>query len=352
MKERNLNVYSFEETFSFSSLLDAHKKCRSCKSHKREVIDFEINLDRNLQKLSNDLLSGRYNISHYRNFVIYEPKKRNIESLSYKHRIVQSVLCRKILEPVLERHLIQTNCACRCSKGTGYARDMFELYLHKVARKCKNKAYFLKCDVKKYFASIDHEILLQKIKKLNFDIRVYNLIKIIIDSHNRQTGIGIPIGNQTSQWFALLYIDEIDRIIKEKFRCKFYVRYMDDLVIIDNDLNKLKNLKQAIIEGGNKLKISFNKKTQICSFSQGVGFIGHLYNVDTNGKVHKKLKHSSKNRIKTAIKKMKFLFDNSLIDESYINNRLVCYKNYYTSFYEKQFLFKQLSKAINNNLLV
>lgn len=346
MKERNLTIYSFEETFSFSSLLDAHRKCRSCKSHKREVIDFEMNLDRNLLRLSNDLLSGKYRISHYRNFVIYEPKKRNIESLSYKHRLVQFVLCKKILEPVFERHLIETNCACRCSKGTGYARDMFELYLHKVSRKYKNKAYFLKCDVRKYFASINHEILLQKLKTLNFEPQVFHLLKTIIDSHNRQSGIGIPIGNQTSQWFALLYIDEIDRIIKEKFRCKYYVRYMDDLVIIDNDLEKLKRLKQCIIERGEKLKLSFNKKTQICSFSQGVGFIGHFYKVDKNGKIYKKMKQSSKIRIKTALKRISFLIDKKLVDESYLKDRLVCYKSYYTSFYEKQYLNRQLNKYL------
>lgn len=346
MKERNLKVYSFEEAFSFSSLLDAHRKCRCNKSHKREVVEFELNLDRNILKLSKDILGGTYKIARYRSFFVYEPKKRNIESLNYKHRLVQAVLCKKILEPVLERHLIESNCACRCAKGTDYARGLMLQYLHKVARKYKNKAHFLKCDVRKYFASIDHEILISKLKKLNFEDRVMDLLELIINSHNADIGVGIPIGNQTSQWFALFYIDEIDRIIKEKFRCKFYVRYMDDLVIIDHDLDKLKKLKKFIIERGEKIKLSFNKKTQICSLSQGVGFIGHLYRVDSIGKIYKNIKQSSKLRLKCAIKKIAFLYDNNLIDNHYISTRLVCYKGNYTKFFEREYL----KKVLNNNL--
>lgn len=338
MKERNLIIHSFADAFSFSSLLDMHQKCRSCKSHKREVVEFELNLDRNLIKLSNDILTGKYTISHYRKFFVYEPKKRVIESLNYKHRLVQAVLCKKILEPVLERHLIEANCACRCSKGTDYARKLLYNYLKKIARKYKDNAYVLKCDVSKYFASINHNILINKLEKLNFEDKVMNLLKIIIDSHNSESGVGIPIGNQTSQWFALFYLDEIDRIIKEKFKCKFYVRYMDDLVIIDNDLFKLKLLKKTIINSGEKLKLSFNKKTQICRISQGFGFIGHNYSVNFNGKILKKIKQSSKIRLKTAFKRIAFLFANNLVTNHYIMVRLACYNSYYTTFYEKQYL--------------
>jgi len=344
MNTPNLKVYSFEEAFSFQSLLDAHQRCRRNKNHKREVVDFELNLTQNIIKLSNAILNGTYEIPCYRNFVIFEPKKRNIESLGYRHRLVQAVLCKKILEPVLERHIIQTNCACRCSKGTGYARDMFELYLHKMAKKKKSNAYFLKCDVRKYFASIDHEILIQKLAKAGFETKAFNLIKLIINSHNQNTGVGIPIGNQTSQWFALFYLDEVDRLIKEKLRLKYYVRYMDDLVIIGDDLEYLKFCKREIIKKGEKLKLSFNKKTQIRSFKTGVSFIGHLYKVNESGKVFKLLKYDTKKRVKDNFKRMSFFYEQNLLDKSVIYDKVTCYKNYYNSFYGKNFISGLIKK--------
>jgi len=344
MQKSNLIVSSFEEAFSFDSLLTAHKKCRCNKNHKREVISFEVNLFQNLLKLSNSILNGTYNIESYRNFFVYEPKKRNIESLSYRHRLVQYVLCKQILEPVLERRLIYTNCACRCSKGTGFARDMFELYLHKLAKKKKSKAYFLKCDVSKYFASIDHEILLEKLHKINFEPKAYNLIKLIIDSHNQDTGKGVPIGNQTSQWFALLYLDSIDRFIKEKLRCKYYVRYMDDLILLSDDVDYLKNCRKQIIEFGKSLKLNFNKKTQVRSFKEGVSYIGFLYKVLENGRVVKTLKSQTKKRLKHNVKQMSFFYNQKMVDKEYLAVRVVSYHNFYNGYNNIKYVDKLFEK--------
>lgn len=331
---------SFLEAFGFQALLHAHFKCRRSKGHKREVVAFELKLGQNLVNLSNSILNGTYQICHYRNFEIFEPKQRNIESLSYKHRLVQYCMCKNILEPLLERRLIFSNAACRVGKGTDFARKFLERGIVSCAKKHKNAAYFLKCDVKKYFASINHEILIELLSHLPVEAKTLNLLKIIVNSHNFDSGVGIPIGNQTSQWFALLYLNKIDRLIKEQFRCPCYVRYMDDLVLISPDRAYLADLKQAIINKGKELKIEFNAKTKITSFKTGVSFLGFLYKVGNNGELKKLIKQQTKKKLKKAFRVLRFYFFNHLVDRQFVLDRLTCYKNYYRSFYGRGIIKK------------
>jgi len=107
----------------------------------------------------------------------------------------------------------------------------------------RTKFFFLKIDISKYFASIQHKILKQKLLRCGFEERELQLMFAFIDSSNFETGVGLPLGNQTSQWFALLYLDEIDRLIKEKLKIKFYIRYMDDLILIHQNKTKLRDCK-------------------------------------------------------------------------------------------------------------
>lgn len=327
MKKPNLRVYSFEEAFSFGEFLKAHKICRRNKGHKREVIEFELNLYENALKLSSSVLNGTYKIVKYRKFEIFEPKKRIIESLPYKHRLVQYLLCKNILEPMLEPRFIHANAACRCGKGTDFARNLFETYLRKVAKKYKGEAYFLKCDVRKYFASINHKFLLEKFEKLPFEEKTFSLLKMIIKSGGETKGL--PIGNLTSQWSALFYLNNIDRIIKEQFQMKYYVRYMDDLVLISNDYTKLLEVKKRVVFEGEKLGLIFNEKTQISKVSQGITFIGYRYVITKSGKLLKLLTQNTKKRIKSNLKRLYFLKNNNLADADFLDVRVGCYLNFY-----------------------
>ena len=327
MKKPSLKVLSFEEAFSPAEFLRAHKICRRNKGHKRETIEFELNLFDNIKRLSDSILSGKYRITKYRKFEIYEPKKRIIESLSYKHRLVQFLLCKNILEPRLEPRLIYANSACRCGKGTDFARNLFEKYIKKVAKKYGNSAYFLKCDVRKYFASIIHKKLIEKLEKIGFEDKSFNLMKIIINSSTGEKGL--PIGNLTSQWFALLYLNDIDRLIKEKHKIKYYVRYMDDLVMISNDYNQLASCKDNIISYGKSVGLFFNEKTQISKVCKGICFIGFRYLIDYRGRFFKLLTQKVRKKVRGNIKKIFFLYRKKVLDNEFAKARFESYLNFY-----------------------
>lgn len=140
-----------EEAFTFEKLLAAHKKCRRSKQHKKETISFEINLSANLAELSKKLLNKTYKIGKYKQFYIYEPKKRNIEALSYKDRVVLMAFCSNIIEKKLEKSLIYDNVACRKGKGTFFGIQRLHKFLKDYYHKIGESGYFLKCDIKKYF---------------------------------------------------------------------------------------------------------------------------------------------------------------------------------------------------------
>lgn len=316
---------TFEEVFSFSNLLKMHKKCRVGKSHKREVIQFELKLGENLVALSKQIKKG-YKVSNYKIFQIYEPKQRVIEALPYKDRLAQMALCKNLVEPVLEKRLIFDNCACRKNKGTHFAILRLESFLHKYYINHGMKGYFLKIDISKYFASINHEILKKKLKKCPFDEKTMNLMFSFIDSKNSDTGIGLPLGNQTSQWFALFYLDEIDRLIKEKLNIKYYIRYMDDLILIDQSKQWLSFCKNKIEnQCQNNLGLSLNSKTQIGRLCDGVDFLGFRHILKKSGKVVRVLRQQAKKRMKKKLKFLKALTKYEVVGEDYVAIRLASF---------------------------
>lgn len=337
-----------EESFSFEKLLEAHKKCRCSKQHKKETINFEINLSQNLVTLSKQIINKTYNLGNYKKFKIYEPKERIIEALSYKHRVVLMALCSNIIEPKFEKRLIYDNVACRKGKGTYFGIKRLEKFLHSYYKKFKNnKGYVLKCDIRKYFQSIDHTILFNKLKNENFDKDELWFLKLVIDSKNKEVGVGLPIGNQTSQWFGLYYLDEIDRLIKEKLRIKYYVRYMDDMILVHNDKQYLKFCKQEIEKcANNNLKLQLNNKTQISSLENGIDFLGFRHILTEKGKVLRLLRGQAKIRLKRNMKLLSKLKKNNLVDEEYINNRINAYNGHICHSNAKS-LYRKLKK-INN----
>lgn len=173
-------LLSYEEMTSFRCLYLAHKKARASKQHKKDVIDFENNLSYNLIMLEKELKEGTYKISGYNKFYIYEPKEREIQALSYRDRIVQHTICDNYLTPFYKNRLIFANSACQLNKGTHFARNLLKRYLRKYYNENKTQGYFLKCDIKKYFANIDHDIIKDKINRLpdKHIVRTLSLIHI------------------------------------------------------------------------------------------------------------------------------------------------------------------------------
>lgn len=322
-------IIKYDDLFTFENLYQAHLKARKCKRNKKDVINFENNLSYNLWSLAEKLQNRTYNVSGYNCFTIYEPKKREIQALEYKDRVVQHVLCDLYLYPMLTRHFIYDNGACQKGKGTDFAHKRLSEFMRDYYKKHGSDGWMLKADIRQYFPSIDHSILKFMLRRVVDDRDLLALLFKIIDSYNADTGKGIPMGNQTSQLFALFYLDRLDRLIKEQYHIKYYTRYMDDCVLIHHDKEYLKECLKSMsefVEG--ELKLSFNAKTQIMPIKNGVDYLGfHFYLTDT-GKVIRKLRTKSKKKYKKRMKKLKADYEEGLIEYEDIQKVLPGFKGH------------------------
>lgn len=296
----------YEIMYNFDKLYHAYKKCRRGKTNKTEVIQFELNLSEELIRLQSELREKSYQIGSYYKFTIYDPKEREIQALPFRDRIVQHNLCDNILAPIFERHLIYDNSACRKGKGTHFAMNRLTGFFQNFYKKYGTEGYILKCDIYKYFDSIDHKVLKTMLTRVIKDRDVYGLLEKIIDSYEKTPGKGLPMGNQTSQWFALYYLDGLDRLAKEKYRMKYYTRYMDDCIILCNDKAELKCcLADMRYYVEKELLLEFNEKTQLTTIENGVDYLGFRFYLADTGKVIRRLRTSSKRRWKRRLKKFR-----------------------------------------------
>lgn len=315
----------YKAIYQFSNLYRAYRAASRGKHAKAEVIRYELNLAHNLWGLHDALESKSFEMPAYECFMIHDPKERVIQALPFEGRIVQESLCKNVLRPYFENRLIYDCAACRKGKGTHFAVRRLSDFMRKFYCKHGTQGYFLKVDVRKYFASIDHDVLKHLLRKFpDHDTR--DFLYRIIDSYNKDSGKGLPMGNQSSQWFALYYLDRIDRIIKEKCRIKYYTRYMDDLVLLHEDKETLKVcLAEIEAFAAERLKLEFNEKTQIFPVSHGVDYLGwHFYLTDT-GKVIRRLRASNKRRFKRRLKTFKARFRAGECDYSEIRTSIVSY---------------------------
>jgi retron-type reverse transcriptase len=295
---------------SFENLYSAAMKSQRGKRWKPATLAFNFELESKLLKLQDELVKGNYIPGSYFSFKIYEPKERVIFAAPYRDRIVHHALM-NILEPIWEPRLFHHSYACRVDKGTHKALDTCQLYL-------RNNKYMLKCDIQKYFPNIDHLILKQILRQKIADRRILTLLDLIIDlspveiskelplqyfkGDDLFTPItrrrGIPIGNLTSQFFANLYLNELDRWIKEKCNIKYYLRYMDDFIVFEDSKSRLKELREKLRKYLYELRLLLHpKKQEIFPSKNGVPFLGfHIY--DTHRRIQKANLRSFKNRMK------------------------------------------------------
>jgi RNA-directed DNA polymerase len=247
----------YHQVVSFENLLLAANQAAKCKRERPDVMLFFMNLEENLFQLRDELVTLNYQPAGYRTFRIYDPKPRLISAAPFRDRVVHHAIM-NIIGPLLESCFIYDSYANRLGKGTHKAIRRYQAFL-------KQYQYVLKCDIKSYFPSIDHEILKSLVRKR---IRCKNtlwLIHTIIDAGNPQQSspvgdyfpgdtlftplerrVGLPIGNLTSQFFGNYYLNAMDHFIKEKFRCKAYVRYVDDFVLFADSKMQLWQWKKDI----------------------------------------------------------------------------------------------------------
>lgn len=297
---------AFYAKLTFSNLLSAHSRARKHKSYRKDVILFELDLENNLINLLNKLKNKTYKLGNYYTFRIYEPKERVIQSLPYVDRIVHQWYVEEFIKPFIVPKFISTSYACLENRGTHKAALNVQKQM-RIMHRNHNSFWILKCDISKFFYSINPYILFEILKKYIEDKDLLELSKQFI--FNGQT-VGIPIGNYTSQFFANIYLNELDQYIKRVLKLKHYSRYMDDFVLIlptKNDCIKIKKLLDDFLNTNLKLKL--NNKTKYYPYKMGVDFCG--YRIFTT---HILLRNSSKKKIKKNVKKWNEKYKNKALN--------------------------------------
>ncbi|HNW90513.1 MAG TPA: RNA-directed DNA polymerase [Bacteroidales bacterium] len=245
----------------------AFYKAAKHKRAKIEVREYEQTLDHNLKILQQQLLSENVEIGNYHYFKINDPKERTICAASFPERVLHHAIM-NICHPVFERQLIHHTYATRPGKGTYAALDKAKVYVKKFS-------WFAKLDVKKYFDSISHIVLKQKLLRIFKDEKLIKIFDSIIASYQSSPSRGIPIGNLTSQYFANFYLSAADHYAIEELKIPGYIRYMDDILLFDNDKSKLKNcLNEFNTFVESKLGLSF-KPAVLNNKRYGVSFLGY-----------------------------------------------------------------------------
>lgn len=260
----------FEKIVTFENLFLALKNAIRGKKDKRTVASFYFHLENELLSLRSELISGEYRPRPYTQFEVMEPKVRKICSSDFRDRVVHHAIC-NFIEPIFEAKSIYDSYACRQNMGAHLAVKRCQGF----TRKFK---YFLKCDIRKFFESIDHETLKALLRGTFKDQKLLSLLDIIIDHRveGNEPGQGLPIGNLTSQHFANFYLGQLDHFLKDHLRIPGYVRYMDDFISFSNDKDVLNELLVEIRQfADSNLKLRLKDKvTLIAPVSEGVPFLG------------------------------------------------------------------------------
>ncbi len=308
----------FYNKLTYLKLLEAHDRAKQGKTNKKEVILFEMDLETNVMNLYRNLKNGTYKMGKYREFTIYEPKERIIKALPYVDRIVHQWYIEEFIKPFIVPKFVTSSFACLENKGTHAAVKTLQKYM-RLMKKKNPDYYVLKCDIKKYFYTINKNILFNIMKSYISDKKLLQLTEIFIFDNNDVKGI--PIGNYTSQFFANIYLDKLDHLIKDKLRVKYYVRYMDDFVLLLNNKEEAKQILKEITEFlEKKLDLELNKKTRYYPNKLGIDFCGYkIY--DTHIKIRKR----SIVKIKRKIKVWNNLYAQDKLD---FHNFLLCFNSF------------------------
>jgi retron-type reverse transcriptase len=226
--------------------------------------------------LRSELLLHSYKPKPLVNFVIRDPKTRKISKSDFRDRVIHHALC-NLIEPIFDKYFIYDSYANRKNKGTLKAIDRFDYFKRKVSKNNTIKCYILKADIKKYFDNVDHEILIKILKRNIKDEKLIWLTKQIMKNFKTKTnGKGIPLGNYTSQFFANVYLNDLDYFVKHKLKVKYYIRYVDDFVILHKNKKSLEKYKNKIDLFLKNLKLELHPdKSNINPLRNGIIFLGY-----------------------------------------------------------------------------
>jgi hypothetical protein len=274
----------FAEISSFENLLLAVRRAERGKRLQASVGCFRTNIEAEVLQLQRELRDHTYTPGTYREKIIKRPKERLISAAPFRDRVVHHALCRVVM-PLFERRMIYDLYSNRSGKGTHAA-------IRRCQEFCRSHPYVLKCDVRKFFPSMDHAVLKMMIRRTLRCRETLALLDKIIDGSNRQKTVcnvfpgddlvmaaarrvGLPIGNLTSQWFGCIYLDGFDHWVKEELRCPGYVRYVDDFLLFGNDKAQLAEWRMAVAEKLGEFRLHLNeRKSRAFPTAQGVTYLG------------------------------------------------------------------------------
>ncbi len=263
----NLFPYNLEHICDIDNLYQGYLNARKHKRNKKAIFEFEKDLGRNLEKLSQEIKNLSYKPSKYRTFKIYEPKERLIVAPDFRDCVVQHTIYAYVYD-LFDKSFIHDSYGCRKGKGTHRASQQLQGYM----RKHRGDSYYLQLDIRKYYYTIDHEILRERLERKIVDIMLVNLIMLFVDTEKEQ---GLLVGNVLSQLFGLIYLDWADHFIKRELKIKHYIRYVDDFILVGqrsrDEAYALKIEIESFLKSN--LKLSLSKYT-IAQIKKGSNFVG------------------------------------------------------------------------------
>lgn len=305
------STHTYQDIISVENLLEAWQEFQCGKRKKLDVQEFGYTLMDNVLELHRDLKNKTYTHGSYHAFNISDPKPRNIHKASVRDRLLHHAIHRK-LYPYFDKKFISDSYSCRVGKGTHRALNQFRKYAYEVNKNNTKTCWVLKCDIRKFFASVDQKILMDIFARHVHDPDTVWLINQIVHSFNSGKAYkGLPLGNLTSQLLVNIYMNEFDQYARHKLKAKQYVRYADDFVFLSRDKEWLQFLITKIADFLDiKLKLSLHtNKVCIKSFASNVDFLGWVHFPD-----HRVLRTTAKRKMLRVIKAKK---DNEATVQSY-----------------------------------
>jgi hypothetical protein len=315
----------FEVVTDFGNLYKAFKKSKHGKGFSKSSQKFQVAALDGIHQIKRRLETKTYEVSKYNEFTIYEPKERIIKAGSFVDKIVQHSLCDNILLHKLKHEFIPNNFAGQIGKGTLYGLDWLSAQMYLAYHKYGSDCWIVKADISKFFYNIHHDALKDMVGYFVEDKDVYWLCEKFIDSTN---GLGLPLGNQVSQVFALLYLSGLDHFVTGELGVKYYGRYMDDFYLIVETKEYAKWCLSVLHDFTDTLGLELNGKTQIIPFKNGIKFCGFHTYVTQDGNVIRKLKNENKRAAKKKFKKMIGLVRQGKLSEEKFRESYTAWKNH------------------------
>jgi retron-type reverse transcriptase len=291
-------MHGYNDIISLENLCAAWQEFLPGKKAKKDVADFSLDLHRNLFSLHEDIKNKSYAHGEYKAFNISDPKPRNIHKAQVRDRVLHHAVY-KILYPYFDKKFIYDSYSCRNDRGVHKALNRFRAFGRRVSRNNTRTCWVLKCDIRKFFASVDQEALLGIVRK-HIDHDTLWLLKRILESFSSTaSGKGLPLGNLTSQLLVNVYMNEFDQFAKRVLKAKYYIRYADDFVFLSDNRTWLEDLIMPIesfLE--TELKLSLHPdKVSIKTFGSGIDFLGWVHFPD-----HRVLRTTTKRRMLKRIR--------------------------------------------------